>query len=58
MYGEELVDIVLKSLTGEIKFYGLTPTNMDLDGIDKHKNLINSYKKLQKARKNHVISDR
>lgn len=51
MYGQELVDIGLKSISGEIRFFGLTPTNMDLVGLEKHQKLIESYKKLIKRRK-------
>lgn len=51
MYGKNLMDVVTKSVNGEIKFYGLTPTNTKLEGIDKHLKLIESYKKIQKAKK-------
>lgn len=51
MYGAPLMDAVTKSVTGEIKFYGLPETNSNLEGIDKHLKLIESYKKLQTAKK-------
>lgn len=51
MYGEKTMDAVTGSLSGEIKFFGLTPTNMNLEGIEKHLKLIESYKKLLEARK-------
>lgn len=51
MYGKELVDNALKTISGEIKFFGLTETNTNLDGIKKHQDLIKSYKKLQSARR-------
>jgi ribosomal protein S12 methylthiotransferase accessory factor len=53
MYGEEILDNVTASVSGSIRFFGLTPTNMKLDGIDKHLKLIESYEKLQVARQRH-----
>lgn len=50
MYGEELLSNAIRSVTGEIRFFGLTKTDMRLDGIDKHLRLIDSYRKLQVAR--------
>jgi ribosomal protein S12 methylthiotransferase accessory factor len=41
---------VVGSVVGEVKFYGLTPTSMKLEGLDKHLRLIESYKKLHRAR--------
>lgn len=52
MYGAELLDNVHKTATSEIKFYGLSKTDMNLTGIDKHMKLISSYKKLTAARQN------
>ena len=53
MYDEEILDNVTASVSGKIRFFGLTPTNMKLDGIDKHLKLIESYEKLQVARRRH-----
>ncbi len=50
MYGEENLDNATSSVSGKIRFFGLTPTNMKLDGIDKHLRLVESYEKLQRAR--------
>lgn len=50
MYGESLIETVLKCISGEMKFFGLTETNMDLVGQEKHLKLIESYLKLQKSR--------
>ncbi|MFD2206996.1 OsmC domain/YcaO domain-containing protein [Kiloniella antarctica] len=50
MYGSEVMDSVLGSVTGDVKFSGLTKTSMKLEGLDKHLKLIESYKKLHKAR--------
>jgi ribosomal protein S12 methylthiotransferase accessory factor len=35
---------------GSVRFYGLTPTSMKLEGLDRHQRLIDSYKKLHTAR--------
>ncbi len=50
MFGEELMEAVVGSVEGSVRFYGLTPTNMQLEGLDKHLRLIESYKKLHAAR--------
>lgn len=50
MFGPELMEHVLRSVEGGVRFYGLTHTNCDLLGIDKHLGLIESYHKLHKAR--------
>ena len=50
MYGNERMDAVVGSIEGSVRFYGLTPTNMQLEGLDKHLRLIASYKKLHAAR--------
>jgi ribosomal protein S12 methylthiotransferase accessory factor len=50
MFGNERMDAVLGSLEGSVRFYGLTPTNMQLEGLDRHLRLVESYKKLHAAR--------
>ncbi|MDB0028359.1 OsmC domain/YcaO domain-containing protein [Alphaproteobacteria bacterium] len=50
MFGHEVMENVVGSVTGAITFYGLTKTSMKLEGLDKHLSLIESYKKLHKAR--------
>ena len=50
MYGEETIEAVIGSVKGTTRFYGLTPTNMQLEGLDRHLRLIESYKKLHAAR--------
>lgn len=50
MFGDERMDAVLGSVDGTVKFFGLTETNMQLDGLDRHLRLIESYKKLHQAR--------
>ncbi|TYK64525.1 OsmC domain/YcaO domain-containing protein [Colwellia echini] len=50
MFGEENMKQVVGSVFSEVKFYGLTPTSINLEGLDKHLRLIESYKKLHAAR--------
>jgi len=50
MYGPEVMSNALGSVTGEVRFFGLVKTSMKLEGLDKHLKLIESYKKLHKAR--------
>jgi ribosomal protein S12 methylthiotransferase accessory factor len=56
MFGENTMNNVIDSAMGEVKFFGLTKTGMNLDGLDKHLRLIDSYKKLHQARKNQADS--
>ncbi|USX17905.1 OsmC domain/YcaO domain-containing protein [Oxalobacteraceae bacterium OTU3REALA1] len=50
MFGDARMDAVLGSMDGSVRFYGLTPTSMKLEGLDRHERLIDSYKKLHAAR--------
>jgi len=50
MFGNERMDAVLGSVDGSVRFYGLTPTSMQLEGLDRHQRLLDSYKKLHAAR--------
>tara|TARA_R110000868_G_scaffold132380_2_gene343115 strand:+ start:43411 stop:45597 length:2187 start_codon:yes stop_codon:yes gene_type:complete len=51
MFGLEVLEAATRSVSGEVKFYGLNPTDMNLSGLDKHLRLIESYEKLQKAKR-------
>lgn len=51
MFGEEVMEQVVGSVTGKICFSGLTKTSMQLEGIEPHLRLIESYRKLHQARK-------
>jgi ribosomal protein S12 methylthiotransferase accessory factor len=51
MFGEDNMTNVVGSISGEVRFFGLTPTSIRLEGLDKHQRLIESYKKLHQARK-------
>ena len=50
MFGNARMDAVLGSVDGSVRFYGLTPTSMKLEGLDRHHRLIDSLRKLHKAR--------
>jgi ribosomal protein S12 methylthiotransferase accessory factor len=50
MFGNERMDAVIGSVDGSLRFYGLTPTSIKLEGLDRHQRLIDSYRKLHKAR--------
>ena len=52
MFGDERMDAAIGSVNGSVRFYGLTPTSMKLEGLDRHLRLIESYKKLHSARAN------
>ena len=50
MFGDTRMDAALGSVDGTVRFYGLTPTSMKLEGLDRHHRLMDSYKKLHAAR--------
>jgi ribosomal protein S12 methylthiotransferase accessory factor len=50
MYGDLRMDAVLGSVDGSVRFFGLAPTSMKLEGLDRHRRLIDSYKKMHTAR--------
>ena len=50
MFGEQRMDAVVGSVDGSVRFFGLTPTSMQLEGLDRHQRRIDSYKKLHVAR--------
>ncbi|WP_421860882.1 OsmC domain/YcaO domain-containing protein [Marinobacter salarius] len=50
MFGEDNMAAVVGSVSGEVRFHGLTPTSMKLEGLEKHQRLVDSYKKLHAAR--------
>ena len=50
MFGDERMDAVLGSVDGSVRFYGLTPTSIKLEGLDRHRRLLDSYRKLHAAR--------
>lgn len=54
MFGNQRMDAALGSVDGSVRFYGLTPTSMKLEGLDRHHRLIDSYKKMHRARGNVV----
>lgn len=56
IYGKQMMENVVGSVSGEVKFYGLAETSMKLEGLDKHLKLIESYKKLHSARASKITS--
>ena len=50
MFGDARMDTVLGSVDGSVRFFGLTPTSINLEGLDRHHRLIDSYRKLHAAR--------
>jgi ribosomal protein S12 methylthiotransferase accessory factor len=52
MFGNERMDAAIGSVDGSVRFYGLTPTSIKLEGLDRHLRLIDSLKKLHSARAN------
>ena len=50
MFGDVRIDAAMGSVDGTVRFFGLTPTSMKLEGLDRHHRLLDSYKKIYKAR--------
>ena len=50
MFGNSRMDAAMGTVDGSVRFYGLTPTSMKLEGLDRHQRLIDSYRKLHTAR--------
>jgi ribosomal protein S12 methylthiotransferase accessory factor len=50
IFGDTRMDAVLGSIDGSVRFYGLTPTSLKLEGFDRHQRLLDSLKKLHRAR--------
>jgi ribosomal protein S12 methylthiotransferase accessory factor len=46
MFGNPRMDAVMGSVDGSVRFFGLTPTSINLEGLDRHRRLIDSNKKL------------
>lgn len=57
MFGDARMDAVIGSVEGSVRFFGLTPTSMKLEGLDRHHRLIDSYRKLHTARANMATTD-
>jgi len=50
MFGNDRMDAVIGSVNGTVRFFGLSPTSMKLEGLDRHHRLMDSYKKLHAGR--------
>ncbi len=55
MFGPSLAKAAVESVFGVLRFYGLSPTSMELEGLEKHRQLVASYKKLHIARQRRRI---
>ncbi|MEM9602577.1 MAG: OsmC domain/YcaO domain-containing protein [Pseudomonadota bacterium] len=51
LYGEQTVAAAVGSVSGEVRFYGLSETDMALAGLDRHLRLLESYRKLHGFRR-------
>ncbi len=49
MFGNLRMDAVMGSVDGSVRFFGLTPTSMKLEGLARHQRLLDSYKKAHLA---------
>jgi len=58
MFGDARMDAAMGSVDGSVRFYGLTPTSMKLEGLDRHHRFIDSYKKLHTARAKAAVTAR
>ena len=50
MFGNPRMDAVMGSVNGSVRFFGLTPTSIKLEGLDRHRCLTDSCKKLHMKR--------
>lgn len=58
MFGEATMEAVVGSVNGSVRFHGLTPTSMALEGLERHQRLIESYRKLHAHRaRQHGVAD-
>jgi len=51
MYGAKMLEDAIGAITGKVRFYGLTKTDMNFSGLEKHQKLIESYQKLLSAKR-------
>jgi ribosomal protein S12 methylthiotransferase accessory factor len=52
LFGDARMDAATGSVEGRVRFFGLTPTSLQFDGLDRHQRLLDSYRKLHTARAN------
>ena len=50
MFGNARMDAAIGSMNGSVRFFGLTPSSMKLEGLERHHRLMDSYQKLHAAR--------
>ena len=54
MFGEAKMRDAIGAVEGTVRFPGLTPTSLGLEGIDRHRRLVESYQKLHAWRAAHA----
>ncbi|MBY0414751.1 MAG: OsmC domain/YcaO domain-containing protein, partial [Bdellovibrionales bacterium] len=54
MFGAEILNNAIGTVSGDVRFFGLTKTSMKLEGLDKQQRLIESYQKLQAAKRKYT----
>ena len=54
MFGEVRMEAAVGSADGSVRFFGLTPESMQLEDLDRHQRLLDSYRKLHAARARHT----
>nr|WP_255347969.1 hypothetical protein [Herbaspirillum sp. GW103] len=57
MFGDARMDASIGSVNDSVRFFGLTPTSMKLEGLDRHQHLQDSYRKPHKARARFAQAD-
>ncbi len=55
LFGKETMEAVVGSVSGEVRFHGLTKTSMQLEGLDKHLRLVEFITKVHQARAQSVL---
>ncbi len=50
MFGGPRMDAVMGAVDGSVRFFGLTPTSMKMEALDRHQHLMDSYRKIHAAR--------
>lgn len=50
LFGDARMDAAIGSVDGRVRFFGLSATNLQFEGLDRHQRLLDSYRKLHSAR--------
>jgi ribosomal protein S12 methylthiotransferase accessory factor len=52
LFGDARMDAAIGSVDGRVRFFGLSATNLQFEGLDRHQRLLDSFRKLHTARAN------